>query len=474
MTRTGVVRALVASLLGALLLGAVGLLLALRNYPLYEATMQIRVEPDPVVGAEGRLISEDDLDSFLAGELVVLNGPELRTSLGELLPPDVEVSVRTEQLGSTTVVEIAATADTPAAARQGADAVAARYAGWRREDLLERIASVRAQVDAQLARANARINELAGQTGVTSDVQRAALTAEYTRLIEQRNELQLAADGSSRLVSVVKPPDVGGVTQLVSPARDAALGALLGGVLGLTAALGLSRWRGRVTGLDDLLELAPALALPTLPLLSGKRVAERAGNAAAAHVSTLTPSTGGFAQPALVVLAPQPRAGATFTAVALAVAAARRGPTVLLAAGDAVDGAAARLLGITPADLERASPGKPIDTAYEGLTYVPGAHGTGAEALAELEQRVVDDLLATVSRPGVSVVVDAPALSVSSAALDLARRGGQALLVGGVDRTRAADLDVAATAVRRVGATVAGVVLSTPPGRLVRWQSSRP
>lgn len=467
MTRAAVLRAALLTLLGAVLLGTLNLLLALRDYPTYEATLQMRIEPDPAVGAEVAR-AEIDQATFLASELVVLNGPEIRDSLQDQLPREVDVSVRTEQIGSTAVVVVSATAPTVADARAGADAIAARYAGRRKEDLLRRIDSVGDEVERQLLATSAQIDELAGQTGVTSDIQRSALAAEYSRLIELQRNLQLAADASRRLVTVVKPSDIGGVSQLVSPVRDAAVGAVTGAVLGLGAALALARWRRRVTGLDDLLELAPELALPTLPQLRGWDRTAQAGAAAAAHVSSLTPPGGAFGEPAIVVVAPHPGAGATFTAVALAIASARRRPTILLAAGDAFDSGAAELLYLDPDEIADVPAGTPIPTEYQGLSYVAAVKGTGPDSLADLEARIADGLLASVARPGVSVVVDAPPLSHSAAGLDLGREAGSSVLVGGVERTRAADLDAAAAAMRRAGALLTGVVLSSPPRRLLR------
>lgn len=467
MTRTTILRAALLTLLGAVLLGTLNVLQALRDYPTYEATLQMRIEPDPAVGAEVAR-SEVDQATFLASELVVLNGPEIRESLRDELPRDVDVSVRTEQIGSTAVVVVSATAPNVEDAQVGADAIAARYAGRRKEDLLRRIDSVGAEVDRQLLATSAQIDELAEQTGVTSDIQRSALAAEYSRLIELQRNLQLAADASRRLVSVVKPSDIGGVAQLVSPVRDGAVGAVTGAVLGLGAALALSRWRRRVTGLDDLLELAPDIALPTLPSVHGSDRVVRAGAAAAAHVSSLTPPGRAFAEPALVVVAPHAGAGATFTAIALAVASARRRPTVLLGAGDAFDSGAAELLGLDPDVVDDEPAGTLLATEHEGLSYVAAVKGTGPQALAELEARVADGLLAALARPGTSVVVDAPPLSHSSVGLDLAREAGAAVLVGGVERTRAADLDAAAAAMRRAGAVLSGVVLSSPPRRLLR------
>lgn len=473
MTRTTLLRALVFALLGAVLLGLVAYLLALRNYPTYQATLQMRIEPDPVVGAEaGR--SEVDPATFLASELVVLNGSELRASLDELLPEQVDVAVRTEQVGSTSVVVVAATAPTEDEAQAGADAVAARYAGRRKADLLRRITSVQTEVERQVSATSAQIEELAGGEGVTSEIQRTALTQEFSRLIELQRNLQLASDASGRLVTVVKPTDVGGVPQLVRPARNAAVGAVVGAVLGLTGALALARFRRRITGLDELLELTPELALPTLHRVHGRHLAQQAGGAAASHVSALTPAGGHFAEPALVVLAPRPGAGATFCAVGLAVASARRRPTVLVAAGDALDAGAARMLGLDAAVLAEHPAGTPIPTAHQGLSYLRPVEGTGAGPLADLEERIASGLLGSTSRTGVSVVVDAPALSHSSAGLDMAREAGQALLVGGVERTRATELEAAATALRRVGSRVAGIVLSTPPrGLLRRWRARR-
>ena len=470
-SRRALVEALALALLAALFVGGAAALLSLRNYPLYEARVQLRLLADPVIGdevVEGG--NNGEAGSFIATELITLSSPDLREQVSADIGSPVDLSA--VQVGTANVVEVTVESDQRDVVA-AADAVVTRYVGGRRANLVARISSVDGEVDRQLQAASAEITRLSEDDSITAQVQRAALTNEYTRLLEQSNTLQLATDASQRLVQVVNNAQSAGARQVVSPARDGALGAVVGAVLGAGLALGLSRLRHRVTSLDDLLELSPETALPTLPHLRGRPLATKAGRAASSYVSALTRSDQGFGRPPIVVIAPTQGCGATFVAVGLAVASARRQPTILLAAGDALDGAAASMLGV---DDPWRRPGQPevgLLTNQQGLTYVAATSGSTEDALDELERCISAGLLGDVAQAGVAVVVDAPALDSGGAGLELARRSGQVLLVGGVDRSTSAELEAAARSLRRVGAHLTGVVLSTPYGDLLPWRRRR-
>lgn len=463
-------RALALTLLGALLFGGAAALLALRDYPTYEARAQVRLLNDPQIGDE--LVTgggTDQAASFVSTELVTINSSDLRAVAEREVGHAFSASAL--QVGTSSVVELT-TRSTERSVVGDSQSLLDAYVAQRRAALIVRITSVGAEVDSQLKAASNAIIALQQQDTVTSQIQQAALTQEFTRLNEQRNTLGVAQGAAGRLVQVVTTAASGGARQVISPARDGALGAVAGAVLGLGTALALGRLRSRVRGLEDLLDTAPEVALPTMPRLSGRSLTLQAGGATSAYVSALTPPGSDFARPPLVVLAPTTGCGATLMAVGLAVASARRGPTLLLSAGDALDGAAARLLGV---DLEAPPPATSgRKTTYDDLLYVAAVDGSGPDAIAQLEHRVASGVLADAVRSGAAVVVDAPALSTSSAGLELARQAGQVLLVGGVEHTTPGELEAASRAVQRVGATLTGVVLNTPGGRgLLPWRRRR-
>lgn len=438
--------------MSALAVGSLSALLALRDYPVYEARLQVRVLADPVVGDEVVVADDSESESFIATELVTLNGDALREDVRRTAGvPDLQVEA--VQVGTSSVVEIVGRS----ADRRVSTAVTGisdRYVARRRAELLERIESIGAEVSRQLVVAAAEITRLSEQSGsVTAEIQRGAVTAEYTRLIEQRNTLQLASDATERLVQVVTPVAASGVQQITNPLRNGLLGAFAGGLLGWGAVLVLGRLRRRMGGLEDLLDLAPELAFPTAPRVRAPMTAEQAGALGSRYVSALTVGDRPFGQPPLVVVAPTEGCGATTLAVGMAVASARRVPTLLVAAGDVLDGAAAALLGVSE---EAAASGRPVPTSCSGLSYLAPVCGTGSVALAALEG---SDLAACLRPRDAAIVVDAPALSSSSAGLDLSRLAGRALLVGGVDHTTPAELDLAARGLRRIGVEVVGVVL---------------
>ena len=455
--RRSTVTTVFLTVLGALLVGVPSALLALRDYPLYEASVQVRLLADPRIGDEAALGDEGaQAANFIDTELVTLNSSSLRDRIA-VRQDDPTLQVTAVRVGRSNVVEITGRSSQPDI-DETVQSLLARYIEGRREELDRRILSAGREVDRQLRVANIAIGELAGDDSITAQLRRAALTAELTRLFEQRNTLQLASDASKRLIQVITTGQ-GGVRQVVNPLRDGVLGALAGGVIGLAVALALNRLRPRVRGLEDLMELAPEVALPTLPRLRGADLAEQAGTAASSYVSALNTGNTGFGRPPLVVVGPTPGCGATFLAVGLAVASARRQPTVLLAAGDALDESAAALLGLHPEERPTRAGGM-VSTRFPGLTYAAVIDAGSRDPVQALDRRMADgDLLRIAGAEPVAVVVDAPPLDTSSAALELARQSGRVLLVGGLDRSSASELQLASRSLRRVGATLVGVVL---------------
>ena len=458
--RPSTARALAAAVASALLLGGVALLLALVRYPAYTAEVQLRVLPDPTLYSDDANGSAPAPDEYLTPEVLTLGSTELAGTVGAAVGRPDDVTLDATQVGITDVVQLTVRSSSEETALQAAQALPRVYGEQRRAALSERVESAQADVQQQLDAVSAEVFDLAGSTGVIAVAQREALTAEYARLLRLASALQLAEDAAGRLVSVVLPVDASRVEQVVQPLRDAALGALLGAVLGLSTGLVLARTRPRLETVEDLLEVAPGTALPTIPHLRGDSLLRRAGEVASPHVSALAGSDGSFGRPApVVVVGPVEGVGASTTAVGLAVASAARWPTTLLAPGDGRDSAAAGLLDPAGADV----PGG--DAPREGLaTVVDDLCYRAPTSEADVHRALLDARRAG-PPGGDALVVDAPPLSRSPLALDLARGGAHVLLVGAVGRTTAAELHVAARAVERVGGTVTGVVLCTPSAR---------
>lgn len=457
------------SLGGAVAVGAPAYALAARNFPLYESVAEVRLLGDPQIGDEAVVGDSKDAATFVSTELVALNSDDLETVVRQQQGGS-DLQVEAVQVGTSNVVQL--TTRSSRAGLVGTTAVLRRYSEVRRTALLGRIRTARELVDAQFTSTTQALASVGAGQGPTQQVQRAALETELSRLLQQRNTLDLAAASVERLVQVVS----GGsqVRQAVQPVRDAALAGLVGAVLGLGAALALLRLRPRVRGLQDLVALSPEVALPTLPWLPRDERPARAGVAAAPYTAALAARGQRFGTPPLAVLAPTAGSGATTVAVGLAIASGRRRPTVLLAAGDVLDAAAARMLEV---DLSM-PPGQDgaRATGYPGVRYRVVVEGTGMHAAARLEGAPVVDLLADLAAADLAVVIDCPPLADSPAGLELARRAGRVLLVGGADRSTAAELEAAARSVRRVGATLAGLVLSMSDWlpHLRRRRSRRP
>ena len=147
-SRRALVEALALALLGALFVGGAAALLSLRNYPLYEARVQLRLLADPVIGdevVEGG--NNGEAGSFIATELITLSSPDLREQVSADIGSPVDLSA--VQVGTANVVEVTVESDQRDVVA-AADAVVTRYVGGRRANLVARISSVDGEVDRQL------------------------------------------------------------------------------------------------------------------------------------------------------------------------------------------------------------------------------------------------------------------------------------------------------------------------------------
>lgn len=268
-------------------------------------------------------------------------------------------------------------------------------------------------------------------------------------------------------------------------------GALvLGLVLGFGAALIRRALRDTVDTPEDLAQRldAPLLgAVPALrrppehpallaepPLGADGRQARLLRSRAEAYRRIRTALlSGGGGRRALVLTAAGPGQGTSTTAVDLAIALAATGDSVVLVEADLRRPRLAATLGLRGAIglrdvLER---GRDLDAAVQRFArgridvITAGEAALGGEAAAEpLVGALLGPLLATLRERYDHVLVDTPPVTAAADAADVARHADGVVLVCRRGRTRATDIDVAASTLSLGGATVLGAVITWATG----------
>ncbi|MGY1727104.1 hypothetical protein ACI79J_09020 [Geodermatophilus sp. SYSU D01062] len=230
-------RGLALALIGALLGGLIGLVVALGNPETPTAVTRVSFVQDPTLPGEQASTSPDAIDRFIQTQILILTGPDIRDTVADALGLGDELTLTAQQVGATDVVELQVQAGTEDAARDASTAVIEQYDQQRR-------AAVTARVDALLAGVEAEIGDLEGRLGSDDDSALASATAtEYSRLLASRSQLVLLQSGDQAYTQVVGSPratSVGGAGAVV---QATLIGLLLGAVVGIALALILQRVR---------------------------------------------------------------------------------------------------------------------------------------------------------------------------------------------------------------------------------------
>lgn len=467
-------RAFVMWLAVGLILGAVisGLITASRPQ-VFSAEAVIAITPSstiPDAGSDGQ-----DLTSLVQSELILLNGPQLRARVAEVGGGGTG-GFSGSQVGNTGAVTVTAVASSPTMALDTAALAVRLYAEGREERLRGEIAKAAKTVDVELSRIETNIE--AGVTGAS------ALQGEYGRLLAVRSGLFRADANADSAVGVIQPPTDSSAGRLGGLVRSLVSGGLAGSLLAVSALMLHRRFSRRVRSEGDVADVDQPVLRPALPrcrsrrgpLSADGRLARPARFLSAQLVPTVDQTS------VVVVCAPHRHAGTSWTAAALAASLVERCRVLLVLAADADE-----LTGSSP--LERLGETAPLGLSeLDGRALTPqlveaSARPTSVSGLVVLSpgssagevglvHRLVDQGLIEACRgTGRVVVVDAPALSESSAGLDMGTRADAFALVVGLGVTDQDDIDVAVDLLRRRRIDLAGVVLDHPTPRWrQRWQ----
>lgn len=232
--RSDILVLVVPALVGALLgwLGAAG------PAPSYRATALINAAPG-VTNVQSLDVPPDIADRTVQTELVIVNtlatpmAAAMAQASGNPNPPPVIAT----QVAGTSVISFAVGDPDPADAAAMANAAAAVYVeDWRRRTGQEAQNQLEA-LDATLAAIRERI--AAVPEGPTQQSELDALNAQYQNLSVTRAETALAVNDVADVDRVVQEATGQGAVRTSSPLRSAALGGLLGLLVGVALLL----WR---------------------------------------------------------------------------------------------------------------------------------------------------------------------------------------------------------------------------------------
>lgn len=461
--------------IGVLVGAALGALLGSNREAVFRAETVFSVLPETQISSQalGGASGGQDATAFIQSELVVLNGPERQAEVQRELGLDSPPAFSSSQVGLTFVIRVSGEGASPEEAVAVVAAVADGYAEERRASLGSDLERASASVEAQLEQLSQTLlsPQLAPSTVDAEPTQVVALREEYGRLLSVSSALNLATGQVERAVSTLQPPAVTRSGALSPTLLFALGGALLGALVASGARLAFGRTSGRLQDAADLEGLGVPVLLPALPAVSTAdlpgavmRVAREARLLAARAVPAA-----GWGRTTLVLFGTTSEASSGFVAAALAGRLAERGPVLLVLAGDVVrpgmhvrlglpkqvDGLLDLPAGPVAAEALRALA---VPSALPGVNVL--ARGR-ADARPESLQRLIDDgLIEAAEDTGWTVVIDAPPLDRSLAAVDLSRRAGGGVLVVGRGRSRARDVLAARDILQAQVVALVGVVLA--------------
>jgi hypothetical protein len=273
------------------------------------------------------LPSTDQADRFVQSELLYLNSATFAQQAGAAAGAD-QSSITASQVGNTDVVRISAQAGNAGVAVRVADAGIRVYDQHRRSVLTGGLSSL----EKQLTAAQAALADTSPDDAAT----KASLQTQISALQAQVDQVRTTGDSTAAGGTVVESASAAGAYPTTSRTLGAIGGLAVGALLGLGLAVGPRLLSRRIRTAADVDAFSVRTFRPALPATPGPWSAELGDRgpsepleaAARLLAGRLSPLVLGGA-PLAVVGATQ-AVGTTFAAVNLAVALARRRPTVLV------------------------------------------------------------------------------------------------------------------------------------------------
>jgi uncharacterized protein involved in exopolysaccharide biosynthesis len=205
------------------------------------ATAQVDAGPGST-SSQQLSVSPDQANRYAQTQVLFISDPATATAVQASLGLDAPPSYTVRQVGTTSVLEIAAQNSDATAAADVANAVARTYvAGWRARNTAE-LDKQLAEIDDQLATVAKQVDALSGSRLTPAQQARlTALTAQSQQLLAQQGTLQsdsAAVAADDRIVTIADP-----AFATTSPSTK--LTALLGALVGFLAGVGIVAWSRR-------------------------------------------------------------------------------------------------------------------------------------------------------------------------------------------------------------------------------------
>ncbi|MDH2414174.1 hypothetical protein [Nocardioides sp. CER19] len=367
----------------------------------------------------------DQADRFVQSQLVYLNSRGFERTVLAISDAPAGTSVSASQVGSTNVVQISATAPNRAAAVHAADAAVSAYRAHRRQvvNQADALAAAGGTVmeDARDAGAKPTTSRpLVLGVGLAAGVLLGLVVAALPLLLARREWSEEEASDADSDVAVAAPA-------LPTASED---------------------WR------DGLLERPSDDPLECASRLLSARLVEQ--------MSAPRP---------LVVVGATSGVGASFVAVNLATAFARRGRTVLIAAGDVRNGTVGRwfnlppdaqsLLHVARTDAVSAVESALCETPVSNLFVLPVSPSARWD---QMEQALSGSAVSLLLHAGWRVVIDCPPATQSTAVFEVSRCDPVVVLVVDRDVTTPEELTAAFDQLPGDGSAATVVVNERPAG----------
>lgn len=367
----------------------------------------------------------DQADRFVQSELLYLNSRGFQRAVATAAGYQHGVSISAAQAGSTNVIEISATAADEALAVKAADTAVGVYAQHRKDVLTQAVAGLQTQLKA----AQKALSD-AGPTSSIADL--GALQARVTTLQNSIDQAETTANSADVSGTVVESAKNAGATPTISRPVAVGTGLAGGALLGLlVVAVPLLLIR-RTWSPDEASDVGVAVATPALPSapadwvdgLTDRPSDDPLESASRLLAARLTEPLS--ARRPLVVVGAASEVGASFVAVNLATALARRRRTVLIPAGDVKDGTVAGWLDI-PTDRQnllqvaRTGPVSRVEAALyktpvSGLSVLPVP---ASQRWEQMEEALSGQAVRLLLEAGWTVVIDCPPATESTSAFEL-------------------------------------------------------
>jgi capsular exopolysaccharide synthesis family protein len=309
--------------------------------------------------------------------------------------------------------------------------------------------------------------------------QRTALTEQRAKLLSDADALDIERSARQSDIEIIKPPRLPNHPASPLPNRDAAVGGLVGLLLGLGIAVFRYRLSDHVTTSDDLARLVDAglvvTSIPSYRSSSGRAAAELAHVGGPPRVleayrilrAELMFATAQQTPYSLLVSSARGSEGKTTVACNLAVSLATAGVRVALVDADLRHGRVHNVFELSNQtglsqlrkkgfELARAMQRKSIEGAPLDVLSSGPAPENPAELLLNPS---ATNLVAELKKHYQYVIIDGPPVLPVADALHLARLADGVLLVGRANRTQFASFRQALERFRQSDAEIVGTVL---------------